>query len=46
LQQHILKREKANKNMDYNVYTVNFAPELRVTIREAKFLSRIGKTIP
>jgi dynein heavy chain len=43
LQQHILKRKKT---ADYNVYTVNFAPELKVTIREAKFLSRIGKPIP
>lgn len=29
-----------------DVYTVNFAPELKVIIREAKFLDRIGKDIP
>jgi hypothetical protein len=28
------------------VYAVNFAPELKVIIREAKFLDRIGKDIP
>jgi hypothetical protein len=27
---------------DNRVYTVNFAPELKVIIREAKFLDRIG----
>lgn len=27
-------------------YQVNFAPELKVIIREAKFLDRIGKEIP
>lgn len=27
-------------------YTVNFAPQLKVIIREAKFLDRIGKDIP
>jgi hypothetical protein len=27
-------------------YEVNFAPDLKVIIREAKFLDRIGKAIP
>lgn len=43
LQKNILSRPERKKNDEYNVYTVNFAPELKVTIREAKFLSRIGK---
>jgi hypothetical protein len=38
-----LKEEKKGPTP---VYKVNFAPELRVTIREAKFLDRIGKVIP
>lgn len=42
LQKNILKIQDRKKNDEYNVYTVNFAPELKVTIREAKFLSRIG----
>ena len=32
--------------MKQAVYSVNFAPELKVIIREAKFLDRIGKEIP
>jgi dynein heavy chain len=43
LQKNILIRKKVG---EHNKYTVNFAPELKVMIREAKFLSRIGKTIP
>jgi len=31
---------------DVTIYRVNFAPELKVIIREAKFLDRIGKPIP
>lgn len=31
---------------EQHVYSVNFNPQLRVTIREAKFLDRIGKNIP
>jgi hypothetical protein len=40
LQENILSKKRAGQ---YNIYEVNFSPELRVTIREAKFLSRIGK---
>jgi len=43
LKQHILDRKKSNDNI---IYTVNFSPELKVIIREAKFLDRIGKSIP
>lgn len=43
LQENILSKKKSD---EYNIYEVNFSPELRVTIREAKFLSRIGKPIP
>lgn len=39
----LLKDEKDKDNINY---TVNFAPELKVIIREAKFLERIGKPIP
>jgi hypothetical protein len=39
LEKYILKEEKKGPTP---VYKVNFAPELRVTIREAKFLDRIG----
>jgi len=39
----LLKDEKDKENINY---TVNFAPELKVIIREAKFLERIGKPIP
>lgn len=34
------------KETDNKVYKVNFAPQLKVIIREAKFLDRIGKVIP
>jgi dynein heavy chain len=46
----LLKRPILVKKMDQETkqytYTVNFAPELKVIIREAKFLDRIGKDIP
>lgn len=42
---HILSRTPKVKDQD-QTYEVNFARELRVIIREAKFLDRIGKTIP
>jgi dynein heavy chain, axonemal len=29
-----------------STYAVNFSPDLKVIIREAKFLDRIGKEIP
>lgn len=45
LQKNILNKLKI-KGSEYNTYTVNFAPELKVTIREAKFLSRLGLNIP
>lgn len=34
------------KETDNKAYKVNFAPQLKVIIREAKFLDRIGKVIP
>jgi len=37
---------KDEKDPENKVYFVNFAPELKVIIREAKFLERIGKPIP
>ena len=43
LQENILSK---TQNGEYSVYKVNFSPDLRVTIREAKFLSRIGRAIP
>lgn len=43
LKENILKRVKVGENVDYEV---NFAPDLKVIIREAKFLDRIGKAIP
>jgi len=43
LQENILVGSKAEGT---HVYHVNFAPDLKVIIREAKFLDRIGKTIP
>ena len=46
----LLKRFILNKRIEKEtgqaIYTVNFAPELKVIIREAKFLDRIGKDIP
>ena len=44
---HALKQPilESKKKGDFTEYFVNFAPELRVTIREAKFLDRIGKAI-
>ena len=44
LNDKILKSKKGEHFK--NSYTVNFAPELKVTIREAKFLSQIGQNIP
>jgi hypothetical protein len=41
---HILKVETDAEGQ--KVYKVNFDPELKVIIREAKFLDRIGKLIP
>lgn len=43
LKQHILIKHKQGDMVNYQV---NFAPELKVIIREAKFLDRIGKNIP
>ena len=43
LKQFILKNVGDEKNVKYKV---NFDPNLRVIIREAKFLDRIGKEIP
>jgi len=43
LKKNILDRKKVSDNM---VYTVQFDPLLKVIIREAKFLDRIGKSIP
>ena len=46
----LLKRSILTKKQDPETknwsYQVNFAPELKVIIREAKFLDRIGKDIP
>jgi hypothetical protein len=38
--------ETIDPTTNQTVYNVNFAPELKVIIREAKFLDRIGKDIP
>lgn len=38
--------EKSNGPNGTQIYKVNFDPNLRVIIREAKFLDRIGKEIP
>jgi dynein heavy chain len=43
LKKNIFERTVENETI---VYSVNFSPELKVIIREAKFLDRIGKTIP
>jgi dynein heavy chain len=43
LKEFILKKKTIG---GVDTYFVNFAPELKVIIREAKFLDRIGKTIP
>jgi dynein heavy chain len=43
LKMPILNRKLESDNI---IYSVNFAPELKVIIREAKFLDRIGKAIP
>jgi dynein heavy chain len=43
LKENILKKIKVGDSVDYEV---NFAPDLKVIIREAKFLDRIGKGIP
>lgn len=45
LNKFILQKE-VDKVLDNVTYKVNFAPELKVIIREAKFLDRIGKPIP
>jgi len=45
LNKFILQKE-IDKALDNVTYKVNFAPELKVIIREAKFLDRIGKPIP
>lgn len=44
LEKNILTRSSGQNGK--NTYHVNFDPELKVTIREAKFLSQIGKDIP
>jgi dynein heavy chain, axonemal len=38
--------KKTESGVKHATYYVNFAPELKVIIREAKFLDRIGKEIP
>ena len=38
--------KKVDNDTKQATYLVNFAPELKVIIREAKFLDRIGKEIP
>ena len=43
LKMPILNRKLEKDNI---IYSVNFAAELKVIIREAKFLDRIGKAIP
>jgi dynein heavy chain len=43
LKRHILDKEKVGGRV---VYRVQFDPQLKVIIREAKFLDRIGKSIP
>jgi dynein heavy chain len=44
LKKPILRRE--NENSSNPVYKVNFDPQLKVIIREARFLDRIGREIP
>lgn len=41
----ILASKKGGKGSS-NTYVVNFAPELKVIIREAKYLDRLGMAIP
>jgi len=43
LKKNILREEKDKRRV---YYFVNFDPKLKVIIREAKFLDRIGKPIP
>jgi hypothetical protein len=43
LKKNILRDEKGKRRV---YYFVNFDPKLKVIIREAKFLDRIGKPIP
>lgn len=43
MKKNILDKKKVG---DQVVYSVQFDPQLKVIIREAKFLDRIGKTIP
>lgn len=43
LKEHILREEKVGNR---KTFKVNFDPKLKVIIREAKFLDRIGKNIP
>ncbi len=38
--------KKVDPETKQQTYVVNFDPELKVIIREAKFLDRIGKDIP
>lgn len=44
LKNNILREEKEKRGRVF--YKVNFDPKLKVIIREAKFLDRIGKNIP
>jgi hypothetical protein len=44
LHKNILRIDINSEGM--NVFKVNFNPKLKVIIREAKFLDRIGKDIP
>jgi dynein heavy chain len=44
LKNNILREEKEKRGRVF--YKVNFDPRLKVIIREAKFLDRIGKNIP
>lgn len=46
LKQNILKWVKDPETKGGKIYSVNFSPDLKVIIREAKFLDRIGKEIP
>jgi hypothetical protein len=42
----LLKLNILDKSKKGDVYSVQFDPQLKVIIREAKFLDRIGKGIP
>jgi hypothetical protein len=46
LLKNFILTKKTDPETKQQIYLVNFAPELKVIIREAKFLDRIGKDIP